>query len=202
MLVDLTVKEFLAETASESPAPGGGSAAALAGALGAALAVMVANLSEGNEEIVRLRERGGSYLSEFEAFIDRDTEAFNAVMASYRRPKNTGEEKKERSEAIQTALKSAASSPMSIAELCVRVIRLALEALKAGSSNAASDAASAGCMAHAGFWAAVYNVRINLKSIKDEEFNAEMRKKTAELIRKAEALITELSKTADEKAGL
>jgi formiminotetrahydrofolate cyclodeaminase len=91
---------------------------------------------------------------------------------------------------------------MSIAELCVSVIQLALEALKAGNSNAASDAASSGRMAHAGFWAAVYNVRINLRSIKDEDFNAKMRKKTAELIRKAEALIAELSKTADEKTGL
>jgi formiminotetrahydrofolate cyclodeaminase len=202
MLVDLTVKKFLEETASASPAPGGGSAAALAGALGAALTVMVANLSEGDEEIVRLRERGVSYLSEAEASVDRDTEAFNAVMASYRRPKNTAEEKKERSEAIQSALKSAASSPMSIAELCVSVIQLALEALKTGNSNAASDAASAGRMAHAGFWAALYNVRINLKSIKDEDFNAGMRKKTVELIRKAEALLAELSKTADEKIGL
>ncbi|MDR1654915.1 MAG: cyclodeaminase/cyclohydrolase family protein [Treponema sp.] len=199
MLVDSTVKEFLAETASESPAPGGGSAAALAGALGAALAVMVANLSEGNEEIVRLRERSLSYLSRLEASIDRDTEAFNAVMAAYRRPKNSSREKEERSEAIQSALKSAASSPLSIAELCVGVIHLALEALKEGNSNAASDAASSGRMAHAGFWAAVYNVRINLKSIKDEDFNTVMRRKTAELIRIAEARISELSKTADEK---
>lgn len=199
MLVDVTVKEFLAETASESPAPGGGSAAAFAGALGAALVVMVANLSEENEEIVRLREKGAHYLSELEASVDRDTEAFNAVMAAYRRPKGTDPEKRERSEAVQTALKAAASSPMAVAEFCAGVIRLALEALKTGNSNAASDAASSGRMAQAGFWAAVYNVRINLKSIKDEDFKAGIRKKTSELILEAEALIAELSKTAGEK---
>jgi len=202
MLVDLTVKEFLAETASASPAPGGGSVAAFAGALGAALVVMVANLSEENEETARLRERGGLYLSELEASIDRDTEAFNAVMDSYRKPRGTETEKKERREVIQTALKAAAASPLQVAEACVHVLALALEALESGNSNAASDAASAGRMAHAGFWAALYNVRINLKSIKDEAFCTGMRKKTTELILKTETLINELSKTADEKIGL
>lgn len=209
MLIDLPVNTFLAETGSDSPAPGGGSVSALAGALGAALAIMVANLTVGNEKYASAEEevKAGRaslepLLTALEQYIDADTEAFNAVMSAFKLPKAQDAEKAARNKAIQDAMKHAADLPLKVAETCTEVMGFAVNMLRIGNSNAASDAAVAGRMAYAGMWGAVYNVRINIASVKDEEFTRNKRERIAQVLAKGERLMGELCKAADEKIGI
>lgn len=209
MLVDMTIKEFLAELKSDSTAPGGGSAAALTGAVGAALAVMVGNLTIGNakyqdaqDEVKTIQPLLNDRLAKLEQYIDEDTEVFRQVMATYRLPKATEEEKLARSQAIQQALKQATVLPMTVASLCQEVLELSKRMLEIGNSNAASDAAVAGRMAHTAMWAAIYNVRINLDSIKDQDFVAEMKQQIKTVADKAEVTLADLLAEADRKIGV
>jgi formiminotetrahydrofolate cyclodeaminase len=208
MLIDMTVKDFLAELKSASPAPGGGSAAALAGAVGAALALMVGNLTVGNAKYQSVQDEVKALLPELEEqlarlqrYVDEDTAVFNQVMAAYRLPKATEEEIAARSRAIQQALEQAASLPMTVAGCCQEVLVMARRMLAIGNANAASDAAVAGRMAHAAMWAAIYNVRINLGSIKDQEFAARMRQRIDTVLGKADAAMADLLAEADKKIG-
>lgn len=204
MLMDKQLTAFLDELKSDSPAPGGGSVAALAGALGAALGVMVANLTigsakwqESHDEAGELKLELAQALDSLSRYVDEDTEAFNQVMAAYKLPKNSDEEKAARSRAIQDALQDAAKLPLTVAATCVRVIELAGRMLEIGNSNAASDAAVAGRMAHAGAWSALYNVRINLSSIKDENFVRSAGDEVKSLTAQADAALATLSATAE-----
>ncbi len=208
MLVDMTIKEFLAEITSDSPAPGGGSVAALAGAVGAALATMVGNLtlsnakySEVQGEVEVLMPHLNSLQAKLVHYVDEDTAAFNQVMVAYRLPKGTDEEKQARSQAIQQALQGAATLPMNVARLCLEVLSLSKQMLTIGNTNAASDAAVAGRMAHAGMWGAIYNVRINLDSIKDQDFVAAMREEVKTVIEKGEGALQDLIAETDRKIG-
>jgi len=208
MLIDMTVKNFLAELKSASPAPGGGSAAALAGAVGAALALMVGNLTVGNAKYQSVQDEVKALLPELEEqlarlqrYVDEDTAVFNQVMAAYRLPKATEEEIAARSRAIQQALEQAASLPMTVAGCCQEVLVMARRMLAIGNANAASDAAVAGRMAHAAMWAAIYNVRINLGSIKDQEFAARMWQRIDTVLGKADAAMADLLAEADKKIG-
>lgn len=206
MLVDLPVHDFIQEMKSDSPAPGGGSASALAGALSAGLGIMVANLTSGNARyaegegrIQELRSALESVLKDLERYIDEDTAAFNEVMAAFKLPKEGEEEKAVRREAIQGSMKKAAELPLLVAHSCVQALTAAVELLRIGNSNAASDAAVAGRLAYAALWGAVYNVRINLGSVKDAEFNRNKRARIAELLTKGEGLNIELGRLADGK---
>lgn len=209
MLLDMTLKTFLDELKSDSPAPGGGSAAALAGAIGAGLAQMVGNLTVKSDkyqsvqaEVQTLMPRLEDHIERLARYVDEDTEVFNRVMAAYRLPKVTDEEKAARSEAIQSALKQAALLPMTVAESCQEVLLLSKRMLEIGNVNAASDAAVAGRLAHTAMWAAIYNVRINLGSIKDQDFAAGMRKRTAALLERSEPALAALLKEADRIIGI
>jgi formiminotetrahydrofolate cyclodeaminase len=206
MLAALSVHDFLQELKSASPAPGGGSAAALVGALSAGLGIMVTNLTSGNaryaqEEgrIQELRAALESVLPDLERYIDEDTGAFNAVMAAYKLPKEGEEEKAVRREAIQGSMKKAAELPLLVAGSCVQALSAAVELLRIGNRNAASDAAVAGRLAYAALWGAVYNVRINLGSITDADFNQDKRAQLTELLTKGEELHGELGRLADER---
>ncbi len=176
-LGDLTIDEFLATVAADTPAPGGGSVAALAGALGAALAAMVAGLTVGREryaahdaEMRSLLARANALRQELVALMDTDTAAYTAVMAAYKLPKDTEAQRAERTATIQAALRGAAETPLAAATVCAAVLRLTVQAAAHGNRNAASDAAVSALMAHAGLVGAARNVRINLKSIDDEAF--------------------------------
>jgi formiminotetrahydrofolate cyclodeaminase len=177
MLIEKTVTDFIDELASASPAPGGGSVSALAGSLGAALTAMVCRLTLGNEKYSEVQAEAGAMLKQadelrnlLQKYVDEDTEAFNKVMAVYKLPKDTTEQKTVRSQAIQQAMQNAASLPLKVAECCLTIITMAEKILRLGNANAASDAAVAGMMAHAGMHGALYNVQINLASIKDQQF--------------------------------
>jgi formiminotetrahydrofolate cyclodeaminase len=206
MLVDLRVREFIQEMKSESPAPGGGSASALAGALAAALGIMVANLTAGNaryaeaeDRIQELRIELECILKDLEQYVEEDAGAFNAVMAAFKLPKEGMEEKALRRDRIQSSMKNAAELPLFVAEACLRALTAAVALLQIGNRNAASDAAVAGRLAHAALWGAVYNVRINLGSITDDTFNRSKRARLAEILAQGEQHILALSRLADEK---
>lgn len=184
-LIDLKVNEFVDVLASDAPAPGGGSVAALLGSLGAALCAMVMNLTKGDKfadvknEVMAYTKEANELQSFFVTAIDADTEAFTKIMAAFKMAKATEEEKKVRSAAIQEATKGATVLPLSVAEHCLPVMKLAQKVLKVGNPNAASDAKVAIVCAHAAFYSAVYNVEINVGSIKDAAFSGEVTDKVA-----------------------
>lgn len=182
MLIDHTVSDFVEELASNSPAPGGGSTAALAGALGAALSLMVCNFtvdkpkfSEVQEEISLLKKRGIDLKNGLMKDIDGDTDAFAEVMKAYKLPKETDAEKTLRSERIQEANKQATLLPINVAKACIEVMELSSKVLTIGNPNTACDGAVSGVMAYAGFQGAILNAKINLHSIKDQAFNQDVR---------------------------
>ena len=176
-LVDMRLRDFVDELSSDSPAPGGGSVAALAGALSSALSSMVCNLTIGKEkykdvehDMERLLDRVEDMKRRFMDLIDRDTEAFNKVMEALKLPKETDEEKRIRKEKIQDALKGAALVPLETARMCAEMIELCKEVAEKGNKNSITDVGVAAIMAKAGLESAILNVKINLKSINDEKF--------------------------------
>lgn len=206
MLIDKKINEFLDELKSDSPAPGGGSAAALAGAVGAALGIMVGNLTVGSakyeavhSETKHLMKQLEEKLASLKKYVDEDTQVFNQVMAAYKLPKSTENEKLLRSQTIQQALKEASNLPMNVAQICCDVLKLSVRMLEIGNTNAASDAAVAGRMAHAAMWSAIYNVKINLASLKDQDFVDKMSEQVTVLVQRAEETLDELVKKVNEK---
>jgi len=177
VLKEMTIIEFGEVLASNSPAPGGGSVAALSGMLGANLVCMVCRLTIGKKgyevhdaEVSQVLEQAESLSASLLERIDGDTQAFNKVMAAFKMPKDSEEEKAARSAAIQKGFKSAIQSPQGIASECSQVLELACRLLGKSNTNAISDLGVAGQQALAGLEGALMNVRINLPSIKDEEF--------------------------------
>ncbi len=205
MLVNKTIGEFIAELASDSPAPGGGSVAALVGALGAALCTMVMNLTAGEKyegisgEVAQIKRAAEELQAKLAGYIDEDTDAFRQVMAAYRLPKATDADKEKRAAAVQAAMKKAAELPLAVADACLELLQLTIRAGKAGNKNAASDAAVAGVITHAALHSALYNVRINLPAIKDEVYVRQTRTKAAALASRSEELNREVRHFADEE---
>lgn len=188
MLVDKSVKEFLAQTASDAPVPGGGSIAALGGAIAAALTEMVAGLTVGKkkyveveEEMKEISEAALKYRNKFVEDIDRDSDAFNKVMKAFKLPKETEEEKAARREAIQEGTKEAAIVPLEVAKDAFKIMEIIEKVVVKGNQNAVTDGAVAAMMARTAVLSALYNVKINLGSIKDTEFVERVSKEVKEL---------------------
>jgi len=176
-LVDLNLKDFLARTASKSPVPGGGSIAALSAAIAAALSEMVAHLTIGKkgyetleEEMHDIAKDASQYRERLIRAIDKDSDAYNEVLIAFKMPKGTDQEQIHRKRAIQEALKKAALVPLDVARDAFRVLELAGKVVKQGNENAITDAAVAVMMARTAALSALYNVKINLASIKDTNF--------------------------------
>lgn len=176
---DLTLTEFTKELASVSAAPGGGSAAALAGALGASLAAMVGRLTIGRKnytdvsaEFEAIVPRADALKIELLELMQQDADAYAVVMQAYQLAKSTESEQAARTRAIQSALQRAAEIPLRVAQVCAEVLELGAVAGAKGNKNAASDAGVGALMAEAGLQAALLNVEINLGLIHDEEFKA------------------------------
>lgn len=176
---DQSVESFLEALASKSPTPGGGSAVAVLGAMGAALVSMVANLTIGKKnyeaveaEMIDALEVADQLRAEILALVAADISAFDQVMAAYGLAKETEAEKLSRSSAIQLGLKAATEVPLSCAELCRKVILLSRSVAEKGNRNVISDAGVAVLSAHAGFRSAVLNVHVNTGSIRDADFVA------------------------------
>lgn len=195
MLKDLSVEQFVHEVASASPAPGGGSVAALAGAQAAALLSMYCNLSLNREkfgEAVEIMERTGEEARTLAAAlvkaVDLDTVAFNRVMEAFRLPKGTPDEKEQRGRAIQTATIGAAYVPMQTAADCLRLLELIEAVAGRGNPGAVTDLGVGKLQGLAGLTGACYNVLINLGSIKDPAVKTEFSQKVTETLARGRAL--------------
>lgn len=181
MLTELTIKEFIQKVLSNDPVPGGGSVSALNGALAASLAAMVANLTVGRKKYVEVNDVMEELAARFEklsgellADVDRDSEAYDRVFSAFKLPKETEEEKAARSEAIQRETKYAAQVPMEVARAVHAVLPMIETVARKGNSNAVTDACVSMMCARTAILGALLNVRINLTSIKDENFVKEM----------------------------
>ena len=186
------VQTFLEQLASRASTPGGGSAAAIMGAMGAALLSMVANLTIGKKNYADVEEDMQDFLARSEALRARltdmmqaDVDVFDKVMAAYGMSRDSDAEKTQRAEAIQTALKQATDVPLACAELCAEVIDLCRPVAEKGNLNVLSDAGVAVLAAHAALRSAALNVYINVGSIRDEEFVSSRRTKLEALLSSA-----------------
>lgn len=199
MYTEMTVKDFLQELASDSPAPGGGSVSALAGSLAASLAAMVARFTAGRGGAAELERQAQGNLEKslglqhaLQEDIDGDTAAYNRVVEAYRMPREGPEQKAARSGAIQGALQGATRLPLQVAQRCLEVLQLCLWAVKEGNPNTWSDAVVAFMMAQGGIKGALANVAINLGGIRDAAFKEGIRLQAEEISGESERLRAEL----------
>jgi len=172
-----TIHAFLDDLASSSPAPGGGSVAALSGALGSALTSMVCNLTIGkkkyadvDEEMKKVLAQAEHMREQFTELVERDTHAFNKVMEAFALPKETDPQKALRAAAIREATKEATLVPLEVMKHCIDALALAQTVAAKGNVNSVSDAGVSAIMLHAALEAAALNVRINLKRLNDPDF--------------------------------
>ncbi|MBM2840852.1 MAG: fchA [Bacteroidetes bacterium] len=177
MLTKKTVNAFLDELASSSPAPGGGSVAALAGALGAALTTMVCNLTIGKKkyadveaDMKKIKAEAERLRTRFTELVDQDTQAFKKVMEAYGLPKDGDAQKALRLAAIREATKEATLVPLEVMKHCIDAMALAQQVASAGNQNSISDAGVSALMLHAACEGAALNVKINLNGLADSDF--------------------------------
>ena len=188
-----SIQTLLDELASAEPVPGGGSVAALSGALATSLVAMVCRLTIGKKgyeavsvEMEAILPRAEALQRELADLMQADTDAYARVMGAYKLPKETDDEKAARTRAIQATLQHASDVPLHVAELCAQVLELARVVAEKGNKNAASDGGVGALMAEAGLRGAAFNVTINLGSITDETFVQDHRTRVAQLLAKAE----------------
>ncbi len=208
LLVDKSIKDFVEETASESPAPGGGSISAYAGAMGVALGTMVANLSANKrgwddrwEEFSKVAERGQAYMKKLLFLVDEDTNAFNKIMSAFQLPKSTNQEKEERKKAIQEATKYAIEIPFEVMKTCYDSMEVMLEMAKNGNPNSITDAGVGALCARAGVLGAFMNVKINCGDLNDKDFVADILSQGRELQSKTETLEKEIVDLVEKVIG-
>lgn len=194
-LVSMTLSDFADETASESPAPGGGSISAYVGSLGAALGTMVANLSSHKkgwdsrwEEFSGWAEKGQHYTNELLKLVDEDTKAFNKIMAAFSLSKSTDEEKKARAQAIQAATKYAIEVPFKVMETAFASMEVIKAMAEIGNPNSVSDAGVGALCARTAVMGAYLNVRINASGLDDKDFVNDIIARGADIEKKAQNL--------------
>lgn len=204
-LVDMTCRKFAETTASEAPAPGGGSVAAYMGALGAALGTMVANLSAHKpgwddrwREFSDCAERGQALMQKLLALVDEDTEAFNRIMAVFAMPKGTEAEKAARAEALESATLYATQVPLRTAETAAEAFPLLLEMARKGNPASASDAGVGALAARAAVRGALLNVKINAASLKDRDEAARLVARGEAVAAVAEQCESEIMKVVED----
>lgn len=204
MLKDLGLQAFINQLESSEPVPGGGSVAALSSALASALSGMVANLTIGkknyeevSEQMTVIASRMAEHKQVFVDLIDKDANSFDSVMKAYKLPKETDEEKISRSQSIQDGMKYAASVPLEVAEKTVVLFDDIALLVKLGNANAQTDALVAAMMARTAILSALYNVKINLGSIKDEAYVEAMKIRVKALENTATEREAEILKMSD-----
>jgi len=202
----MAMNSFLSELASSSPAPGGGSVAALSGTLGASLIEMVCNLTVGKEkykdaweEMDSVSRKVAKNRKRLLQLVDEDTNAFNDVMAAFRMSKETDEEKALRSAAIQKGYKNAISTPIDTAMQCLEVLELSVPVSEKGNPNSISDVGVGADMASTGLDGAIMNVRINLGSIKDQDYVEEKKRELEEMKKKRSELLEIIRERVESK---
>ena len=198
-VAERTIYDFLKDLASGSPAPGGGSAAALSGAMAAALVSMVANLTIGRPKYAEFNDLAEDSAKKAEALrleliqcVNKDMSAFDGVMDALRMPKGTDEEKAKRSQALQESYKTAILAPVETIKNCLEVMRLAAELTGKSNPNAASDLKAAAIHAQAGIDTALENVEINLSAINDPDYKVQISSWVDKVEEASEALYDEI----------
>ena len=204
-LTKLSCQEFLKKLSSNAPTPGGGGGAAMAGALAAALASMVGNLTVGKHDFAEQEAEVKEILQDVEGLrlqllnlVNADAEVFNNFMACYRMPRGTDLEKFSRAQAIQRAAKQAAEVPLKIAKLSLEVMRQAERIAAIGNQGAITDAACSAILGRAALRSAFYNVIVNLKIIKDDFYTQDMYRKLEAMEQEANCLEKSTLATTDE----
>jgi glutamate formiminotransferase/formiminotetrahydrofolate cyclodeaminase len=207
-LVSMKVSDFIAEVSRETPAPGGGSVAALAGALGAGLVSMVSALTAyktGNAEIDdklnTAAEQCQAVIQALVKTIDDDTAAFNAYREALRLPDKTEEQTQAKKTAVQNAITNAALIPLQTAELSLKALKAAEIAAEYGNVNAISDVGVSVHCAFAGVMGGIYNVMINIKDIKDNIIKSDFQRRCAEVSEEARTLVQKVTGDIEKKIG-
>lgn len=207
-LLDMTLLAFAEETASESPAPGGGSVAAYASTMGVALATMVANLSahkRGWDErwavFSKVAERGVQLQAQLAALVDADTAAFNQIMEAYGMPKATDNQQKVRHQAIQDATRHAIEIPLQVARLSMQAMEVASEMASIGNPNSITDAGVGAMAIRTGVKGAILNARVNLADLEDVDFAKRVRVECEELWSASDAAEAAVIARVDEVLG-
>jgi glutamate formiminotransferase/formiminotetrahydrofolate cyclodeaminase len=207
-LVKMNVRDFCNETLSDSPAPGGGSVAALMGALGASLGGMVANLSAAKrgwddkvEYFSNWAVKAQQLKDELLSLVDQDTNAFNKVMDAFGLPKNSSEEKAARTEAIEEATKHAAEVPLKVMKIAAKSYELLSEMANNGNPASVSDVGVGALATRACIGGAAMNVRINLGQLKDKRFRSRLQKRVQKVSADSEALFRKIIRTVERKMG-
>lgn len=197
-MTGIPLQEFLDKLAEDSPAPGGGSVAALAAALASSLCAMVARLTLGRDryrdawsDMERVRDAADKRLQQFVELMDLDTEAYNGVIAAFRMPKENDEQIAARKKAIEAANKEAAQVPLETLRNVHKLVPLVGEVLSKGNPNCLTDAGVAAQLTRAAALGAAYNVRINLSGIKDEPFSTRLEKEVNESLNSIEKSVEE-----------
>ena len=195
LLKNLSLVDFVEQLASDSPAPGGGSVAALASSMGAGLAAMGCRLTLGRkkyadveQEVRKIAEQADRLHVELMALVDRDTEAYNGVVAAWKLPKKTDEEKSARQKAIRDATRHAAEIPLETLRLSLKGLKLLKELSVKGNTNAISDIGTAALMLRSGLEGAAYNVEINLNDLNDASLADSMNRELLEARREGDAI--------------
>ncbi|NLJ78090.1 MAG: cyclodeaminase/cyclohydrolase family protein [Tissierellia bacterium] len=212
MITDRSLEEYVTKVASGDPTPGGGSVAALAGSLGTALTSMVGNLTIGKKAYEELsadvKENMDDDFAELQKSIERlnrivheDTTAFDGVMQAFKLPRETEEEKAKRSAAIQEGYKVALEVPLRAAEECYRVLELQRVFADHGNVNAITDVGVGALLIATGLEGSLFNVRINLLSIKDEEYRNRIESRMNQLLEDGNQLRDSILETVYERLG-
>lgn len=212
MFIEKSIKEYVSNVASGDPTPGGGSVAALAGSLGGALTTMVENLTVGKKAYEVLSDEVKSEIAEnakeikeltesLNKIVDEDTKAFDEVMKAFKLPKETDEDKAARSLAIQKGYRIALEVPLRSAKKCLRLLELQEVFAHNGNVNAITDVGVGTLLAYTGLEGALFNVTINLGSIKDEEYKKEISSEVDEILTKGKTLKEELLKIVYKRLG-
>ncbi|MBT5147350.1 MAG: glutamate formimidoyltransferase, partial [Flavobacteriales bacterium] len=207
-LLEKNLREFSNETASESPAPGGGSIAAYSGALGTALSTMVANLSANKrgwddrwEEFSDWADKGQAYHSQLLALVDADTAAFNSIIEAYGLPKSSEDQKLARSNAIQTATKNAIEIPMQVAEIAHNALEVAEAMAQLGNPNSITDAGVGAMCLRTAVLGAILNARVNTVDLNDDVFVSSTLARCSELVSSTKSREEAILARVDELLG-
>jgi glutamate formiminotransferase/formiminotetrahydrofolate cyclodeaminase len=198
-LAQLSMADFIKELSGNSPAPGGGSVAAFAGALGAALCAMVSRLTIGKEKyrdawetMERAADKADGFAQRFLVLMEQDTLAYNEVVAALRLPKAREKQKTKRREAVQQATRKAASVPLETLRAVASLVEIIQTAVEMGNPNCITDAGTAAHLARAAAHAAAYNVQINLGGVDDQGFVAESSRELQEILARVNSIVSAL----------
>jgi len=207
-LVELSLHDFTENLASDRPAPGGGSVAALAGALAAALCAMVSRLTVGKEkyrdawaDMERVRDRADQLVTRLLGLVDQDSQAYNEVLAAFKMPKGDDAQKSARRAAIETAMKQASEIPMETLRTVAQLETLIGEVMDKGNSNCITDAGVAAQLIRTAAFGAAYNARINWSGINDKEFVKNHYDELSSLINRIETSVDHFGEKVENALG-